>query len=67
MHQTIRGADAIIALRCAEVSGQWEAICTDRATRQGPPDQPVNEDDLHPYKTDAHPRRAPSPAAVIGR
>jgi hypothetical protein len=27
MHWTVRGADAIIALRCREASSQWEAIC----------------------------------------
>jgi hypothetical protein len=27
MHWTVNGADAIIALRCAEASSQWEAIC----------------------------------------
>jgi hypothetical protein len=27
MHWTIPGADAIIALRCAQASSQWEAIC----------------------------------------
>jgi hypothetical protein len=27
MHWTTDGADAIIALRCREASGQWEAIC----------------------------------------
>jgi len=27
MHWTTAGADAIIALRCREASGQWEAIC----------------------------------------
>jgi hypothetical protein len=27
MHWTVRGADAIIALRCQEASSQWEAIC----------------------------------------
>jgi hypothetical protein len=27
MHWTIPGADSIIALRCAEASSQWEAIC----------------------------------------
>jgi hypothetical protein len=27
MHWTVAGADAIIALRCAEASSQWEAIC----------------------------------------
>jgi hypothetical protein len=27
MHRTTDVADAIIALRCAEASSQWEAIC----------------------------------------
>jgi hypothetical protein len=27
MHWTVRGADAIIALRCQEASSQWEPIC----------------------------------------
>jgi hypothetical protein len=27
MHWTVAGADAIIALRCAEAGSQWEAIC----------------------------------------
>jgi hypothetical protein len=31
MHWTVNGADAIIALRCAEASSQWEAICTQAA------------------------------------
>jgi hypothetical protein len=30
MHWTTSGADAIIALRCAEASSQWEAICNHR-------------------------------------
>jgi hypothetical protein len=30
MHWTVPGADAIIALRCAEASSQWEATCHDR-------------------------------------
>jgi hypothetical protein len=30
MHWTVPGADAIIALRCAEASEQWEAICRNR-------------------------------------
>ncbi|MEP7024272.1 MAG: hypothetical protein ABJB47_10830 [Actinomycetota bacterium] len=30
MHWTVPGADAIIALRCAEASSQWEAICRNR-------------------------------------
>jgi hypothetical protein len=29
MRWTIPGADSIIALRCAEASSQWEAICRD--------------------------------------
>jgi hypothetical protein len=28
MHWTVAGADSIIALRCAEASSQWEAICS---------------------------------------
>ncbi len=30
MHWTINGADAITALRCAQASSQWEAICSHR-------------------------------------
>ena len=30
MHWTVNGADSIIALRCAEASSQWEAICNHR-------------------------------------
>ncbi len=30
MHWTVNGADAIIALRCAEASQQWEATCGNR-------------------------------------
>ena len=30
MHWTVNGADAIITLRCAEASSQWEAICSHR-------------------------------------
>jgi hypothetical protein len=30
MHWTVPGADAIIALRCAEASSQWEATCSTR-------------------------------------
>jgi hypothetical protein len=30
MHWTVPGADSIIALRCAEASEQWEAICRNR-------------------------------------
>jgi hypothetical protein len=30
MHWTITGADSIIALRCAEASEQWEAICSNQ-------------------------------------
>jgi len=35
MHWTINGADAIITLRCAEASSQWEAICTNRHNQTG--------------------------------
>jgi hypothetical protein len=35
MHWTVPGADAIIALRCAEASSQWEAICHDRHNQTG--------------------------------
>jgi hypothetical protein len=35
MHWTVPGADAIIALRCAEASSQWEAICRDRRNQAG--------------------------------
>ena len=30
MHWTVKGADAIITLRCAQASSQWEAICDHR-------------------------------------
>jgi hypothetical protein len=30
MHWTVAGADSIIALRCAQASSQWEAICSNR-------------------------------------
>jgi hypothetical protein len=30
MHWTVNGADAIITLRCAQASSQWEAICNHR-------------------------------------
>jgi len=33
MHWTTAGADAIIALRCREASGQWEAICKTQHTQ----------------------------------
>jgi hypothetical protein len=33
MHSTINGADAIIALRCREVSSTWEAICNSPHTQ----------------------------------
>jgi hypothetical protein len=33
MHWTITGADAIIALRCAEASNQWDAICSKPRTQ----------------------------------
>ena len=32
MHWTIRGANAIIALRCCQLSGRWEAFWESRAT-----------------------------------
>jgi hypothetical protein len=35
MHWTVPGADAIIALRCAEASSQWEAICSNRYNQTG--------------------------------
>jgi len=35
MHWTVNGADAIIALRCAEASTQWEAICSSRNNQTG--------------------------------
>jgi hypothetical protein len=35
MHWTAAGADAIITLRCAEASSQWEAICHDRHNQTG--------------------------------
>lgn len=30
---TVRGANAIIALRCGELSGRWEEFGEDRSTR----------------------------------
>jgi hypothetical protein len=30
MHWTVNGADAVIALRCAEASSQWDATCRHR-------------------------------------
>jgi len=35
MHWTAAGADAIITLRCAEASSQWEAICHHRHNQTG--------------------------------
>jgi len=35
MHWTVSGADSIIALRCAEASEQWEAICRNRHNQTG--------------------------------
>jgi hypothetical protein len=35
MHWTVKGADSIIALRCAEASSQWEAICNRPRTQTG--------------------------------
>ncbi len=35
MHWTVAGADSIIALRCAEASSQWEAICRNRHNQTG--------------------------------
>jgi hypothetical protein len=35
MHWTVRGADSIIALRCAEASSQWETICRNRHNQTG--------------------------------
>jgi len=35
MHWTINGADAILTLRCAEASSQWEAICNHRHNQTG--------------------------------
>jgi hypothetical protein len=35
MHWTVAGADSIIALRCAEASSQWEAICNHRHNQTG--------------------------------
>jgi hypothetical protein len=46
MHWTTDGADAIIALRCAEASSQREATCNTRTLRHEPPDQPRPQDDL---------------------
>jgi len=30
MHWTVKGADAILILRCAQASSQWEVICDHR-------------------------------------
>jgi hypothetical protein len=48
MHRTTDGAGvgAIIALRCAEASSQWEPICNTRTLRHEPRDQPRPQDDL---------------------
>jgi hypothetical protein len=35
MRWTVAGADAIIALRCREASGQWETICMRPRTQTG--------------------------------
>ena len=35
MHWTVAGADSIIALRCAEASSPWEAICRNRHNQTG--------------------------------
>ena len=35
MHWTVNGADAIITLRCAQASSQWEAICRNRHNQTG--------------------------------
>ena len=35
MHWTVSGADAIITLRCAQASSQWEAICHHRHNQTG--------------------------------
>jgi hypothetical protein len=35
MHWTVNGADAIITLRCAQASSQWEAICNHRHNQTG--------------------------------
>jgi hypothetical protein len=35
MHWTVPGADAITALRCAQASEQWEAICRNRHNQTG--------------------------------
>jgi len=39
IHWTVNGADAIIAIRCKEASGTWEAACDSPALRRAPPDQ----------------------------
>jgi hypothetical protein len=48
MHWTVNGADAIIALRCADASSQWKPPATTVTARHQPPDRPLSEDDLHP-------------------
>jgi hypothetical protein len=35
MHWTVNGADAIITLRCAQASSQWEAICRNHHNQTG--------------------------------
>ncbi len=35
MHWTVNGADAIITLRCAQASSQWETICNHRHNQTG--------------------------------
>ncbi len=35
MHWTVRGADSIITLRCAEASSQWQAICGNHHNQTG--------------------------------
>jgi hypothetical protein len=35
MHWTVPGADSIIALRCAEASSQWEAVCRNQHNQTG--------------------------------
>jgi hypothetical protein len=47
MHWTVNGTDAIITLRCAQASSQWEApSATTLTTRREPPAPPPPKDDL---------------------
>ena len=63
MRWSIRGADAIIALRCTEASARWEEICSGPATRQPSPDPALTSQLTQPaashppvtYKIGSHP------------